>query len=60
MEESILVDGKMVNNMEKVLSILQIIKRRRENGRMDKGRDGLFLRKEMIRTSKKLKINLRI
>ena len=53
MVENTLVDGKMVNNMAKEHSTLQLDKGKRENGRMDKGRDGSYLKREMIRINKK-------
>lgn len=60
MGENILEDGKMVSRMERVLLLLQQGKKRKENGRMDKEKDGLFLKKKKIKNKSKLKQDLKI
>lgn len=51
MEESILADGKMESSMGKELFILQTDKRKKENGKMDKEKDGLSLKREMTKNN---------
>lgn len=40
MVENISEDGKMGNSMVKVYSLLQMVKRKKESGKMDKEKDG--------------------
>lgn len=54
MVESTLENGKMVNSTEKGLFIHLTTKRKKENGRMDRGKDGLFLKMGTIKNKSQL------
>lgn len=48
MAENIKVNGKMVNSTDKVYILMHKVKRKKENGLMERELDGLMMTKRMI------------